>query len=199
MTCERRGVGFSLRRALARLLWIFGAAAGLKPGAAWRGRPTSGPCYFPRAMRSRGITLLELLVVMAIAGMILAISFPATIAGVDGVRLQAAGRRVAAFLNVAHGRADREQLPVEILVDPDANRMSAVTADGQWERSLDLGEGVRIAAVLPETETRSRRFLLLPGVPPPRFQVQLDSRQGRSITVTVDPLTGTPQIEDVQR
>lgn len=149
--------------------------------------------------KSRGITLLELLVAMAIAGMILAISFPSATAGIDGVRLQAAGRRVAAFLNVARGRADREQLPVEILIDLDANRMSAVTADGQWERSVDLGQGVRIAAVLPEAESRSRRFLVLPGVPPPRFFVQLDSSRGRSLRVGVDPLSGTPQIEDSKR
>ena len=67
-------------------------------------------------------------------------------------------------------------------MDLDANRINAVTADGQWERSVDLGEGVRLAAVLP-------------GVPPPRFLVRLDSSRGRSLTVGVDPLTGTPQID----
>lgn len=148
-----------------------------------------------RQTGAAGITLLELLVAMAIAGMIMAISFPSVTAGLDGVRLQATARRVAAFVNVARGRADREQLPVEIQIDLSRNRISAVTANGQWERSLEIEEGVRLAAVWPEAESRTRRFIVIPGVPAPRFRLQLDSSRERSLTVALDPLTGTPQIE----
>ena len=147
---------------------------------------------------ARGITLLELMVAMAIVAMIMAISFPTFTAGLDGVRLQGSARRVGAFLNLARGRADREQLPVEIRIDLDQSQLSAATADGRWERALDLGEGVRIAAVWPpvEVDPKLRRFMVLPGVPAPRFRVQLESGRGRSLTVSVDPLTGSPQIED---
>ena len=132
---------------------------------------------------------------MAIAGMIMAISFPSVTAGLDGVRLQATARRVGAFLNVARGHADREQMPVEIRIDLDRNQLAATSADGRWERALELEPGVRIASVWPEAEVRLRRFIVIPGVPPPRFRVQLDSARGRSVTVSVDPLTGSPQIE----
>lgn len=141
---------------------------------------------------------------MAIAGMILAISFPAITAGLDGVRLRAAGQRVGALVNLARGRADRDQLPVEIVIDPEGNRISAFAADGRWERSLELADGVRIAKVLPvaegtEAESKVRRVVMIPGVPAPRFQVQLETAQGRSLTVGVDPLTGVPQIEEAGR
>ncbi len=153
---------------------------------------------------TRGITLLELLVVMAIVGMIVTISFPSVTSGLDGVRLQAMARRVAAFVNVARGQADREQLAVEIRIDLDRNQMSAMAADGKWERDLKVEEGIRIAGVWPAlealgAEARMRRFIVIPGVPPPRFRVQLDSSGGRSMTVAVDPLTGTPQIERAGR
>lgn len=153
--------------------------------------------YQPSA--GSGITLLELLVAMAIVGMILAISFPSVTTGLDGVRLQSVGRRVAAFVNAARGQADRDQLPVEIRIDLDRNQMSALSADGRWGRDLKVEEGVRIAGVWPgiggsESEVRVRRFIVIPGVPPPRFGVQLNTSRGRSLAVTVDPLTGTPQI-----
>ena len=156
---------------------------------------------FQLSATTAGITLLEMLVAMAIVGMILAISFPSVTTGLDAVRLQAMTRRVAAFINVARGEADREQLPVEIRIDLIGNRMSAVTADGRWERGLQIEPGVVIAAVLPPVESSGpvRRFIVIPGVPPPRFRVQLDSARGRSMLVSVDPLTGTPQIEGVAR
>ena len=149
---------------------------------------------------SRGITLLELLVAMAIAGMIMSISFPAVTAGLEGIRLQGTARRVGAFLNVARGQADRDQLPVELQIDLDRNRMSASSADGKWERTLELAEGVRLAAVWPAVEgTGVRRFIVIPGVPGPSFRLDLTSARGRSLAVSVDPLTGTPQIEEAPR
>ncbi|HYM13030.1 MAG TPA: prepilin-type N-terminal cleavage/methylation domain-containing protein [Bryobacterales bacterium] len=145
-----------------------------------------------------GITLLELLVTMAIISMIVAIAFPSFLSGLDGIRLQSAARRMAAFLNVARGEADREQLPVEIRIDPGQNQVSALSADGSWERELRLEDGVRMAgAGGPEGApgTPVQRFVVLPGVPAPRMQVRLETERGRSLAVSVDPLTGTPVIE----
>jgi type II secretory pathway pseudopilin PulG len=152
-------------------------------------------------LTSGGITLLELLVTMAIIIMVVAIAFPSFLSGLDGIRLQAAGRSMAAFLNVARGEADREQLPVEIRIDPGQNQISALSADGSWEREVRLEDGVRMASVggagPPDgaPEMAVRRFLVLPGVPPPRMQVRLETERGRSLAVSVDPLTGTPVIE----
>lgn len=154
---------------------------------------------------SRGLTLLELLVALALAGMIMAISFPSVTAGLEGIRLQASGRRVAAFVNAARERAERDQVPVEILIEPGRNQMSALAADGNWQRTLELAEGVRISSVMPaleagdDPETAPRRFVVIPGVPAPRWRLQLSTERGRSLAVEVDPLTGVPQIEEVSR
>ena len=154
----------------------------------------------PRAAaRPRGITLLELLVALALAGMILAISFPSFTAGLDGVRVQFTARRLGAFVNAARARAEREQEPMEIVIELERNRMSALSAGGEWERDLLLEDGVRIAAVVPAAPAGApadepRRFVILPGVPGPRLRVQLTGRTGRAATVEIDPISGVPEI-----
>src|SRR4026208_1107232 len=92
----------------------------------------------------RGLSLLELMVAMALAGMIMAISFPSVVGGLDGVKLQSSGRRVAAFTNAARERIEREQFPVEVVIE--SNRLRALSADGAWEKDLELVDGVEIPA-----------------------------------------------------
>ena len=147
------------------------------------------------AARGHGITLLELLVAMAIAGLILSISFPSLSSGLEGLKLQTAGRQLASFLNMARARAERDQRPVELLIDPASSRLTA-SSEGQWERVFDLAAGLRIAEVWPAAETPARRFLLIPGVPPPRFRVRIVSSRGRSLAVEVDPIAGIPQFQE---
>ena len=54
-----------------------------------------------RSQARRGVTLIEMLVVMAIIGVIVGISMPSVAAGIDSVRLASATDAVAAFLNAA--------------------------------------------------------------------------------------------------
>jgi prepilin-type N-terminal cleavage/methylation domain-containing protein len=153
----------------------------------------------PRAAaRRRGITLLELMVTLALAGLVLAISFPSFMGGLDGVRVQATARRVGAFINAAHARVEREQEPVEILIDLKNNRLSALSARGDWQRDLALEAGVQLTGVLPAAAPGASdeplRFVILPGVPGPRLQVQLTGRVGHTATIEMDPISGVPEI-----
>jgi prepilin-type N-terminal cleavage/methylation domain-containing protein len=151
------------------------------------------------AAHCRGITLLELMVALALTGLVLAISFPSFMGGLDGVRVQATARRVGAFINAAHARVEREQEPVEILVDLKSNRLSALSARGDWQRDLALEAGVQLTGVLPAPPADAPpddpvRFVILPGVPGPRLQVQLTGRAGHTATVEMDPISGVPEI-----
>jgi prepilin-type N-terminal cleavage/methylation domain-containing protein len=154
----------------------------------------------PRAAAPRrGITLLELMVALALTGLILAISFPSFMGGLDGVRVQATARRVGAFINAAHARVEREQEPVEILVDLKGNHLSALSVRGDWQRELALEDGVRLTGVVPPAPEgappdQPLRFVILPGVPAPRLQVQLTGRVGHSATIEMDPISGVPEI-----
>ena len=152
-----------------------------------------------RARRaSAGVTLIELLIVVALVSLLIGITFPAVGAGVDSLRLTSASNRIAMFFNTAVNRAERRQQVVELTIQPAENRLVLRSTEPGSERTLDLEEGVRIAAVypaLPQAEQGARRFLLLPGGTAPRIQVELRNRRGDRRLVSVDPITGVPRIE----
>lgn len=148
--------------------------------------------------RCKGVTLIELLIVVALVSLLVGITFPAVGAGVDSLRLASAANRIASFLNAALNRADRRQQVVEITVEPAQNRLLMRTTETGSERLLELDEGVRIAAVhpaLPHEEGQARRFLLLPGGTVPRVTIELRNRRGARRLVSVDPITGVPHVE----
>src|SRR5262249_1821608 len=62
----------------------------------------------------RGITLIEMVIVMAIVGLIAGITYPTVSNGLDSVHLAAATDTVAAFLNAAVNRVERRQEVVEL-------------------------------------------------------------------------------------
>src|ERR1039457_2926395 len=71
----------------------------------------------------RGVTLVEMVVVVAIIALIVGISFPAASAGLDNVRMVSAVDSVATFLNAAVNRAERRQQPIELVIFPVEGRL----------------------------------------------------------------------------
>ena len=63
---------------------------------------------------------------VAIIGLIVAVSAPSLSAGIDSVRMAAATDSVASFLNAAVNRAERRQQPIEIEIVQKENRLDAV-------------------------------------------------------------------------
>jgi prepilin-type N-terminal cleavage/methylation domain-containing protein len=152
----------------------------------------------------RGVTLLELLIVMTIIALIAAVSFPTASASLDSLRLRSAADRVMALLNLALDRAERVQQVVEIRVSPQENAISARSMDLSLNRTLELEVPIRIASVgpsptgpVPMSDAASavpfdaqRRFLLYPGGTPPRITIDLETKDGHKRRVVVDPVTG---------
>src|SRR5580704_4973313 len=69
----------------------------------------------------RGVTLVELLIVVAIAGAMVSIVLPTFSNGLQNMRLSQASDSVAAFLNGALNRAERRQQAMEITISPREN------------------------------------------------------------------------------
>jgi prepilin-type N-terminal cleavage/methylation domain-containing protein len=148
--------------------------------------------------RQSGVTLVELLIVVAIAGAMAMIALPAFSSGLENMRLSQASDSLAAFLNGAINRAERRQEVMEISFSPRDNVILLRSADSAFTRKLDLPEGIRVDAVLPGVPGDTgapRRFLLFPGATAPRIGVQLANRRGGRRIVSVDPITGVPKIE----
>jgi len=150
----------------------------------------------------RGITLLEMLVVMCIVGLIVGVAMPSISAGLDSVRLATATSSVAGFLNAAVTRVERRQQPIEVVILPQENRIVIYSNEPGFTRDLTMPDGVTIERVLPEEMSggggAERRILLLPGATAPAMGVQLANRHGTRRIVKLDPMTGFPHVDKVE-
>jgi prepilin-type N-terminal cleavage/methylation domain-containing protein len=146
-----------------------------------------------------GITLIEMIIVLALVGMVTAIAFPSVTSGLDSVRLSSASDSIASFLNAGLNRAERRQTPVEIYISISENKIRVVSDS---VRELEMPETIHIVKIHPVLpsgeEEQARSIVLYPNGAIPRFGVEIASPKGIHRIVRVDPITGVPQVEVVQ-
>jgi prepilin-type N-terminal cleavage/methylation domain-containing protein len=148
--------------------------------------------------RQRGVTLMEMMVVVALMGLLVGISFPSVTAGIESVRLASAADSVASYINAAVNWADRRQEAVEIEFNLTERKLNLRSSGPDFYRSLELPTGVEFLRILPEIPVERdvpRRFIVYPAGTVPQITVELENRKGGRRLVRVDPITGAPQIE----
>jgi prepilin-type N-terminal cleavage/methylation domain-containing protein len=145
----------------------------------------------------RGVTLIEMLIVVAIVSLLAGISFPTASAGLDAIRLRSAADALAAFTSDALLQCERRQEVVELLADTRAGTLSALGAASGYRKQFEMPDGVLLSAVLPAPpETGGPHSIVLyPGAPFPALRFELANRRGSRRSVRIDPLTGTPVVE----
>ena len=146
----------------------------------------------------RGVTLMEMLIVVALLGLLVGITFPSVTAGIDSLRLTSASDSIVSFLNGALNRAERRQEVVEIEVSTTNDTLRLRSTEPGFRRTLEMPEGIDIRAVLPPIPVppdAPRYFLLYPGGTVPGFGVELANRKGVRRVVRVDPIIGAPNVE----
>lgn len=149
-----------------------------------------------RFATERGITLIEMLIVMTLIALVAGLSYPSAAAGVEAMRLRSASDSVAAFLDTAIDRASRREQVIEVWISPQENLLIARSPDLAFSRRLELPDAFRITAILPAAEVNPReprRFLMYPGGTAPRIGVEIANRAGRKRMVGIDPFTGLPR------
>jgi prepilin-type N-terminal cleavage/methylation domain-containing protein len=155
----------------------------------------------PAASRhdERGVTLIEMVIVVAIVGLIAGITYPAVSTGLESVHLASAADTVASFLNAALNRVERRQEVVELMISLKDNVMVVHSTEPGFERRAELPDGITITAVLPPLSSLApnapRQFILMPGGTAPRLGIEITNRKGTRRIVRVDPMTGVPKIE----
>jgi prepilin-type N-terminal cleavage/methylation domain-containing protein len=149
--------------------------------------------------RARGITLIEMLVVLTLISLLAGLSFPSVSSGIDSLRLRSAADSVVTFLHLGLTYAERRQEALEIVISRAENRISFHAIAPGFNRELRLPDGITITRVLPELDEEvpapERRILLYPSGSFPRFGVEIANRRNVHRLIRVDPVTGVPQIE----
>ncbi|HVX67090.1 MAG TPA: prepilin-type N-terminal cleavage/methylation domain-containing protein [Bryobacteraceae bacterium] len=157
-----------------------------------------------RAMRpagARGVTLIEMLVVVAIIALLAGITFPSVASGVETMRLNQASNDLVTFFNDALARAGRRELAVEITISKTARTLSMASPGARGETRIEMPQGISIVHVLPEPEQETdapRRFMVYPGGTPPGVGVEISNSRNVHRIVRVDPITGVPRIEKLE-
>jgi hypothetical protein len=139
-----------------------------------------------------------MVVVMAIIGLLAAITFPSVTSGMDSLRLTSACDSVASFVNTALNRAEQRRVPVELSVSTAVGTLWLRSTEAGWVRRLDLPPGIRVIKVHPDPlfEVEGpRRFLFYPGGTPPPIGIELANEKGARRIVRVNPMSGVPEIE----
>jgi len=147
------------------------------------------------AGNSRGITLIEMLVVLAIIGLIVAIATPSVANGIDSVRLATAAGDVSTFLNAAVNRTERRQQPVELVLSSKDDTIKLYSTEAGFSRELKLPDGVSLE--LPDEAEGVRRLIIMPGDTVPGIGIQIANRRGSRRIIHLDPMTGFPRVESV--
>jgi prepilin-type N-terminal cleavage/methylation domain-containing protein len=144
-----------------------------------------------------GVTLIEMMIVMAIIALMAGLTLPAVTAGIDAIRLRSAADATSGFLNQAMARCERRQQAVEIAVKRNTGRLAQISVDGTYSRELELPDGVVVLNVYPAPleNPENRSILLYPGGSFPRIGIEIGNRRGARRLIRIDPVVGLPVVE----
>lgn len=139
----------------------------------------------PRA----GFSLLELLLVLAIAGLVAAVVIPSLPGALDSARLRGGAGEVRATLMLARTLAVSDARGRTVAFDLGSGEYGI---DGEARKRL-LPEGVRLAGVKVGDAAADRgvaRVRFYPDGSADEAEVAISSDGGGRVQVTIDPLTG---------
>ncbi|MFN7921852.1 MAG: prepilin-type N-terminal cleavage/methylation domain-containing protein [Bryobacteraceae bacterium] len=155
-------------------------------------------CAGLQSRYKKGVTLIEMLMVVTLIALMAAVSYPSVTAGVDSLRINGAADSIASLINLSLARTERRQAGVEFTVLPAEQAVVMLPSDPSGAQRIEMPPGVVVEAVYPLVPGYDprlpRRFFLLPGGAPPRITIVLLNGRGSRRIISVDPISGTPLI-----
>lgn len=151
---------------------------------------------------SSGVTLIEMLIVVALIGLLAGLTFPAASSGIDTLRLTSASSSLVGLFNEALNRAERRQQVVELSISRTERALWLRSSEPGFQKRVELPPGISILSILPEplqAEDGPRRFLLYPGGAVPRLEIGIGNARNARRVVRLDPITGVASVEQVER
>ena len=138
---------------------------------------------------ARGFTLLELVIVLFLAGLVAALVVPSFSGTLESARLRSGASDVRAALNLARTLAVSGSSPRAAAFDIEGGRYAV---EGE-SRSYVLPDGIRIESVRTGAEEATRgtvRVRFFPDGSAQDAEIVVVSPGGGRLRVTVEPLTG---------
>ena len=135
---------------------------------------------------NRGFTLLEIVIAMAVAGLVLAVSVPAAARFYESMQYRAAVRDVVTILSSARHGAVQQGRAVDVEIKPRAKEVSLAGAVTRLPAALGLT--VSSAAELNSEETAVIRFYPEGGSSGGEVSIDMPGRSG--VRISVDWLIG---------
>ncbi|MCL4794468.1 MAG: prepilin-type N-terminal cleavage/methylation domain-containing protein [Bryobacteraceae bacterium] len=155
----------------------------------------------PRSRR-RGVTLMEMMLVVLLISLMAALTFPGVSSGLDSIRMRTAADAVAGLLAQAMVQVERRQEPVELTIARDEGVMTVRSLRPGFAREYRMPDGITIERVLPEPPGEPpavRSLLVFPGATFPRVTLVISSSRGHRRQVRVDPVTGVARVEEAEQ
>ena len=149
----------------------------------------------------RGVTLLEMLIVVALIGLLAGITFPAVTSGIESLRLSSATSSVVGAFNEALIRADRRQQVVEVAISSRERTLWLHSSQPGFEKRVVLPPGIAILSIQPEPLQPGeglRRFLLYPGGAVPKIEIVIANAKNARRAVRLDPITGVATVQRLE-
>ncbi len=142
----------------------------------------------------RGFTLLELLVVLAIAALLFAVTPPLIASAIPGVQLKGAARELAAALRQTRSRAISDASPKRLTIDLAARQLRM-----PWRsRPVDVPAEIDLELIVAESQrldSDQAMVVFFPDGSSTGGRIQM-ARAGSRYQVDVDWLTGKVSVLD---
>jgi general secretion pathway protein H len=148
--------------------------------------PTSATGSRPACRHAAGFSLVELAVVMAIAGLVLAVAVPASMRFYDSLQSRQAVRDTVTLLSSARQQAVTDGVPRDVVIDPRRNTLTL--GDHTRELPGDLRLTVHGAAEVNRADAGVIRFY--PEGGSSGGGLDIDHPQAGRVSINVDWLVG---------
>ena len=160
--------------------------------------PTSVAGSRRRGRREEGLTLLELLVVLALMSLLIGLLAPRIGRATDNWRLRRAGEHLSQILRYARTRALYEGRYYVVEIEPQANRVRLVGPSSGFVREYVLPGDVRCGEEGAGGSFYVMRLIFSPSGAVEERTLWLRNRQGSEVKIHLNLLLGRPSVEVVQ-
>jgi type II secretion system protein H len=150
---------------------------------------------------AQGITLLELLVVIALISILSALVYPSFGNALSNLRLRGEARRLVSACRLAKWEAIAKRRPYRVVADLQKNQFMVADASEQVTKELDLSPGIRIFQAQKISENGpadANEFYFFPNGTAETGSITLRDDRGRNVRIAIDFLTGDAKIVEFE-